>query len=65
MRAGYDDPTMWQATRNPAAPEHGVPAELLEATRTKGRARAGIVLDSYVVRCSYSKSFVLLMGCRL
>ena len=65
MRAGYDDPTMWQATRNPAAPEHCVPAELLEATRTKGRARAGIVLDSFVVRCSYSNSLVLLVWVRV
>ena len=44
--AGYDDAVMWQATRNPAA--HGVPADLLDALETKGRARNAMVLESFV-----------------
>lgn len=44
--AGYDDASMWQNTRNPAA--HGIPSELLDALETKGRARNALVLESFV-----------------
>ena len=44
--AGYDDATMWQDTRDPAA--HGVPPDLLEALESKGRARNALVLESFV-----------------
>lgn len=44
--AGYHDPAHWQATRNPAA--HGVPEALLEKSRTLGRQRGPLVLESYV-----------------
>ena len=44
--AGYDDPAMWQATRDPATA--GVPDDLVAKFRTAIRTRRAMVRESYV-----------------